>query len=132
MTWQQDTIRKRSHKIGDSRREKVLGRWPRGGDRRFCHMEVRTALQPPLFMAQGITMTRQSQVSPAARPSHLGGHSLDVGRDNALKGVWVLLPGVDDGFCFLLLEELLPGDNICSKRGQMISDASSPRGFHRI
>lgn len=47
---------------------------------------------------------------------HLGCHSLNVGRDNAFKGVGVLFPGVDDGFRLLLPEELISCDNICRDR----------------
>lgn len=57
-------------------------------------------------------------------PPHLGRHSLDVGGDDALEGVGVLLSGVDDGLRPLLSEELVSRNNICG-------DRPSPEGGSR-
>lgn len=59
-------------------------------------------------------------------PPHLGGHSFDVGRNNTFKSVGVLLPGVDDGLCLLLPEELVSGDNVCRQRASPEGSTNLP------
>lgn len=86
--------------------------------KRCAPREVRTALHPTLAHGRGSLTKRTGGVIPSSPqpPAHLGGHSFDVGRNDAFKSVGVLLSGVDDGLCLLPPEELLSGDNICGQR----------------